>query len=150
METILALGGRRTSPPQNDARQPRLVRLDQWIVVLGSLISLFGLLLQAQAATSVTLAWNPSGASGIAGYRPTAHWSIGSGLGKRQGGSRYLDSQQRRFSVRNQPSECGRWLACGRSWGLQRRWPSRFGVGERDHRLAGNMDHERWRVCLEY
>jgi len=52
---------------------------------LGSIISLFGLLLQAQAATSVTLAWNPSGASGIAGYRPTAHWSIGSGLGKRQG-----------------------------------------------------------------
>jgi len=36
---------------------------------LGSIISLFGLLLQAQAATSVTLAWNPSGASGIAGYR---------------------------------------------------------------------------------
>src|SRR6266436_9320676 len=69
METILALGVRRTSPPQNDARQPRLVRLDKWIVVLGSLISLFGLLLQARAATSLILAWDPSGTSGIAGYR---------------------------------------------------------------------------------
>jgi Fibronectin type III domain/FG-GAP-like repeat len=69
MENILALGGRRTSPPQNDARQPRLVRLDQWIVLLGSIILLFGFLLSAQAATSVTLAWDPSGASGIAGYR---------------------------------------------------------------------------------
>ena len=69
MELILALGGRRTSPPQNDARQPRLVRLDQWTVVLGSIISLFGFLLPAQAATSVTLTWDRSGASGIAGYR---------------------------------------------------------------------------------
>jgi len=69
MDIILVIAGRRTSPPQNDARQPRLVRLDQWIVVLGSIISLFGFLLPAQAATSVTLAWDPSGASGIAGYR---------------------------------------------------------------------------------
>jgi hypothetical protein len=69
MENILALGGRRTSPPQNDARQPRLVRLDQWVVFWGSVISLFGLLQPAQAATSVTLAWDPSGTSGIAGYR---------------------------------------------------------------------------------
>jgi hypothetical protein len=36
---------------------------------LGSLISLFGLLLQARAATSLILAWDPSGTSGIAGYR---------------------------------------------------------------------------------
>jgi hypothetical protein len=69
MENILATGGRRISPPQNDARQPRLVRLDLWIVVLGSIISLFGFLLPAQAATSLTLAWDPSGASGIRGYR---------------------------------------------------------------------------------
>jgi Fibronectin type III domain/FG-GAP-like repeat len=69
METILALGGRRSSPPRNDARQPRLVRFDQWTVVLASIISLFGLLLQARAATSLTLAWDPSGASGIRGYR---------------------------------------------------------------------------------
>ena len=69
MENILALDGRRTSPPQNDARQPRLVRIDQWVVVLGSIISLLGFLLPAQAATSLTLAWDPSGASGIRGYR---------------------------------------------------------------------------------
>jgi Fibronectin type III domain len=69
METILALGGRRTSPPRNDARQPRLVRFDQWTIVLGSIISLLGFLSQARAATSVTLAWDPSGASGVAGYR---------------------------------------------------------------------------------
>src|SRR5258708_1809772 len=78
MDSILATSGRLITPP----RQPRPGRLDQWTVVLGSIISLFGLLLQAQAASSVTLAWR---ASGIAGYRPTAHWSIGSGLGKRQG-----------------------------------------------------------------
>ncbi len=81
MDSILATAGRLITPP----RQPRPGRLDRWTVVLGSIISLFGLLLQAQAASSVTLAWNPSGASGIAGHRPTAHWSIGSGLGKRQG-----------------------------------------------------------------
>src|SRR3984893_218307 len=68
METILALGGR-TSSPRNDARQPRLVRFDQWTIVLGSIICIFGLLLQARAATSLTLAWDPSGASGIAAYR---------------------------------------------------------------------------------
>src|SRR5258707_4709652 len=68
MDSILATAGRLITPP----RQPRPGRLDQWTVVLGSIISLFGLLLQAQAATSVTLAWDPSGASGIAGYRPTA------------------------------------------------------------------------------
>src|SRR6266403_1896926 len=65
MDSILATAGRLITPP----RQPRPGRLDQWTVVLGSIISLFGLLLQAQAATSVTLAWR---ASGIAGYRPTA------------------------------------------------------------------------------
>jgi hypothetical protein len=69
MEIILALGGNHTSPPQNVARQPRLVRLDQWIVVLGSIISLFGPLLPARAATSLTLAWDPSGASDTRGYR---------------------------------------------------------------------------------
>jgi Fibronectin type III domain len=69
MENILALDGRRTSPPQNDARQPRLIRIYQWVVVLGSIISLLGFLLPAQAATSLTLAWDPSGASGIRGYR---------------------------------------------------------------------------------
>jgi len=69
MENILALAGRRSSPPQNDARQPKLVRLNQWIVVLASIISLFGFLLPARAATSLTLAWDPSGASGIRGYR---------------------------------------------------------------------------------
>jgi Fibronectin type III domain/FG-GAP-like repeat len=70
MENILALGGRRTSPPLNDARQPRLVRFDRWTIFLGSIISLLGFLSQARAATSVTLAWDPpSGASGIAGYR---------------------------------------------------------------------------------
>src|SRR3984893_18357490 len=68
METILALGGR-TSSPRNDARQPRLVRFDQWTIVLGSIICIFGLLLQARAATSLTLAGAPSGASGIAAYR---------------------------------------------------------------------------------
>ena len=68
METILALGSR-TSSPRNDANQPRLVRFDQWTIVLGSLISLFGFLLQARAATSATLTWDTSGASGIAGYR---------------------------------------------------------------------------------
>src|SRR6202047_5394805 len=69
MENILALDGRHTSPPQNDARQPRLIRIYQWVVVLGSIISLLGFLLPAQAATSLTLAWDPSGASGIRGYR---------------------------------------------------------------------------------
>jgi hypothetical protein len=69
METTLALGGRRTSPPRNDARQPRLVRFDQWTIVLSSIISLLGFVSQARAATSVTLAWDPSGASGVAGYR---------------------------------------------------------------------------------
>jgi hypothetical protein len=69
MENILALGGRRTSPPRNDARQPRLVRFDQWTIVLGSFISLLVLFSQAQAAASVTLAWDPSGGSGIIGYR---------------------------------------------------------------------------------
>ena len=69
MDIILALGGRRTSPPQNDANPPRLVRRNPWTAVLGSLISIFGLLLQAQAATSLTLAWDPSSAAGIRGYR---------------------------------------------------------------------------------
>ena len=69
MENILALGGRRTSPPQTDARQPGPGRLGQWTVVLGSLLSLLGFLSPAQAATSVTLAWDPSGGSGITGYR---------------------------------------------------------------------------------
>jgi Fibronectin type III domain/FG-GAP-like repeat len=69
MENILALGGRSTSPPQNNARQHRLVRSDQWTVVLGSLISLFGFLSEARAATSVSLTWDRSGASDIAGYR---------------------------------------------------------------------------------
>src|SRR3984893_444977 len=69
METILALGGRRSSPPRNNARQPRLVRFDQWTVVLASIICIFGLLLQVRAATSLTLAWDPSGTSGVAGYR---------------------------------------------------------------------------------
>jgi len=69
MENMLAIDGPRTSPSQNDRRLSRLVRLDQWIVVLGSLISVFGFLLQAQAATSLTLAWDLSAASGIAGYR---------------------------------------------------------------------------------
>src|SRR3984893_11445851 len=87
MENTLALGGRRTSPPQNDARQPRLVRLDQWVVVLGSIISLLGFLLPAQGATSLTLAWDPSGASGIRGYRlhygTSSHgYSKSSDLGK--------------------------------------------------------------------
>jgi Fibronectin type III domain/FG-GAP-like repeat/FG-GAP repeat len=65
MASILATAGRLTILP----RQPRPIRLDQRTVVLASVISLFGLLLQAQAATSVTLAWDSSGASGIAGYR---------------------------------------------------------------------------------
>ena len=68
MDSILATAGPLIAPP----RQPRLVRLDKWIVVLGSLISLFGFLQQAGAATSLTLAWDPSGTSGIAGYR--LHW----------------------------------------------------------------------------
>jgi hypothetical protein len=34
----------------------RLVRLDQWVVVFGSIISLLGFLLPAQGATSLTLA----------------------------------------------------------------------------------------------
>src|SRR5882724_10495746 len=65
MDNILATVGRLIISP----RQPRLVRLDQWPVILASIISFFGLLLQARAATSLTLAWDPSGGSGIAGYR---------------------------------------------------------------------------------
>src|SRR5258708_11703193 len=76
METILALGSR-TSSPRNDARQPRLVRLDKWTVVLGSIISLFGFLLQARAETSVTLAWDPSNWALIAGYRLYYGTSLG-------------------------------------------------------------------------
>jgi Fibronectin type III domain/FG-GAP-like repeat len=69
MENILALGGRSTSPLQNSARQPRLFCASQRTVVLGSLLSLFGFLSEARATTSVTLTWDPSGASSIAGYR---------------------------------------------------------------------------------
>src|SRR5260370_19893952 len=69
MENRLASSGRSTSPPQNIACPPKLFRADQWTVVLGSLISLFGFLSEARATTSVKLAWDPSGASGIAGYR---------------------------------------------------------------------------------
>ena len=65
MASILATAGRLTNP----SRQPRLGRLDQWTVVLASVTLLFGLLLQAQAATSVTLAWDPSGSSSVTGYR---------------------------------------------------------------------------------
>jgi len=36
---------------------------------LGLHYFILGLLLQARAATSLTLAWDPSGGSGIAGYR---------------------------------------------------------------------------------
>jgi hypothetical protein len=65
MDNILATAGRLVTSP----RQPRLVRLDRRTAYSGFIISLFGLLLQAQAATSVSLAWDPSRASGIAGYR---------------------------------------------------------------------------------
>jgi Fibronectin type III domain/FG-GAP-like repeat/FG-GAP repeat len=72
MTSILATAGRLTIP----SRQPRLGRLVQGTVVLAGVISFFGLLLQARAATSVTLAWDPSGSSSVAGYR--LHYGISS------------------------------------------------------------------------
>src|SRR5260370_15370161 len=70
MENTLALGGRRINPPQPYARQPRLVRLNRRTVCLGWILLLvLGLLAQAQPASGVTLLWDPSSGSNIAGYR---------------------------------------------------------------------------------
>jgi hypothetical protein len=70
MENTLALGGRRIAPPQIYARQPGLDRLNRRTVCLGwILILVLGLLAQAQPASGVTLSWDPSNGSNIAGYR---------------------------------------------------------------------------------
>lgn len=70
MEKILALRKRPMGPPGRSVRESRPIALGQRLVVLGGIISfLFGLLSQAQATRSITLAWNASGGSGIAGYR---------------------------------------------------------------------------------
>jgi hypothetical protein len=69
MKNALALGGRITSP-QIYARQPRLVRLNRRTVCLGwILLFAFGLLAQAQTTSGVTLSWDPSSGSNVAGYR---------------------------------------------------------------------------------
>jgi hypothetical protein len=58
------------------ARGPRLICVDQWTVCLGWITFFVGLLSQAQALTSVTLAWDPTG-PGIIGYR--LHYGLASG-----------------------------------------------------------------------
>jgi Fibronectin type III domain/FG-GAP-like repeat len=78
MENALALGGCRIAPPQIYARQPGLARLNRRMVCLGwILILVLGLLAQAQPASGVTLFWDPSSGSNIAGYR--LHFGTASG-----------------------------------------------------------------------
>jgi hypothetical protein len=59
------------------SRRPRLVRVDLWIVCLSWIISFVGLISDAQALSNVTLAWDPSAGTGVAGYR--LHYGITSG-----------------------------------------------------------------------
>jgi Fibronectin type III domain/FG-GAP-like repeat len=69
MEHTIALGGRRTSPPRQVARQPGPVCLDRRTVCWARVILIFGLLLQALPASAVTLVWDPSTGPGVVGYR---------------------------------------------------------------------------------
>jgi Fibronectin type III domain/FG-GAP-like repeat len=57
--------------------RPGSVRVHQWTVCLSWFISLVGLASHAQALSSVTLAWDPSAGSGVAGYR--LHYGVVSG-----------------------------------------------------------------------
>ena len=59
------------------AHARRLVRVDRWKICFGSVTLLVALLSQAQALTSVTLAWDPSVGPGIIGYR--LHYGVASG-----------------------------------------------------------------------
>ena len=74
----------KAAPPQNIAitlhmmAQKSLIALVQLAVGLGGIgLLLVGLPSQAQTTASVTLAWNPSASSGIAGYR--LHYGTSSG-----------------------------------------------------------------------
>src|SRR5260370_955103 len=63
--------------PERNSREPGLIPLVRWTAVFGGIVSLLlGSLSLAQAAQSVTLAWDPD-TSPVAGYR--LHYGTSSG-----------------------------------------------------------------------